>query len=434
MNIEPCADSSSLSVDALKRIVESSEGEIVDMLARLVEFPSLLGNEAPAQAYMRSVYESLELDIDEFEVNSEMLSKHPAYSPSIIAYSGRPNVVGVHRPKHGTRGRSLILNGHIDVVPVGEALMWDHEPFSAKITGGRLYGRGAADMKAGITAATMAFKILRDMAYEPAAQVCLQSVIEEECTGNGALSCLVRGYEADAAIIPEPTGKIIRDTQPGVAWLELDVFGMPAHASRATEGASAIEFVLYVYKVLKQLEAKWNEPACRHFRFRDCDHPINFNLGGIRGGEWASSVAAHCRAEIRIGYYPGTSAEAAIDAVRSVIQEACNMHPDGSVFQWTLVNRGFKSEGFALDRGIPLISMLHECHADVMQEPTSTGVLTATTDAKFFNLYGTTPALCYGPAGNNIHGINESVSIRDLLDVTMVIAWFIARWCGLNRI
>ncbi|WP_322013063.1 ArgE/DapE family deacylase [Paraburkholderia sp. J12] len=434
MSTMPSLEPATLTVDALKNRIESSQDEIVAMLARLVEFPSLLGEERPAQIYMRSIFESLGLEIDEFEVDIETLSKHPACSPPIQSYSGRQNVVGIHRPKQGLGGRSLILNGHIDVVPVGDASLWARDPFLPVVVDGRLYGRGAADMKAGIVAYTMAFKVLRDMGYEPAAPVYLQSVIEEECTGNGALSCLVRGYEADAAIIPEPTGKEIRDTQAGVAWVELDVSGLPAHAARATEGCSAIEFVWYLYGAIKQLEAKWNEPCCRHPRFADLHHPINFNLGVIHGGEWASSVATHCHAQIRIGYYPGMSAEAAIEAVRDVISQAFDAHPNKSVFRWTLTNRGFRSEGFALDRNLPFIATLGECHADVMEAPVLHGAFAGTTDAKFFNLYGSTPALCYGPGGDNIHGIDESVAIRDVLQVTAVIAWFIARWCGLNRI
>lgn len=423
-----------LTVQALKERVEASHDEIVAMLSRLVRYPSLRGAEGPAQNYMRSVFESLGLEIDEFEVDVEAVSQHPAWSPSSEQYAGRPNVVGIHQPRHGQHGRSLILNGHIDVVPVGEASLWHDDPFSGALVDGRLYGRGAADMKAGIVAYTMAFKLLRDMGYEPAAPVYLQSVIEEECTGNGALSCLVRGYEADAAIIPEPTGKEIMDTQAGVAWIELDVCGLPAHAARATEGCSAIEFVWYLYQALKQLEAKWNEPCCRHHRYTSHHHPINFNLGLIKGGEWASSVATRCEAHVRIGYYPGMSAEEAIEAVRTTIQQAFDAHPNKRVFSWTLTNRGFKSDGFALDRGIPLISTLRECHADVLNTAAEHTAFTGTTDAKFFNLYGSTPALCYGPGGDSIHGIDESVAIREVLDVTTVIAWFIARWCGLNRI
>lgn len=422
------------SVDDLKYEVREASGDLVAMLARLVEFPSLLGQEGPAQSYMRSVFESLGLAIDEFEIDDAAISVHPGYSPSLVSYAGRPNVVGIHKPVHGTRGRSLILNGHIDVVPVGDEALWARSPFSAAVIDGRLYGRGSGDMKAGIAAYTMAFKVLRDMGYEPAAPVYLQSVIEEECTGNGALSCLMRGYEADAAIIPEPTFGGIMDTQAGVAWIELDVSGLPAHAALATEGCSAIEFVWYLYQAIKRLEAKWNEPCCRHHRFADVHHPINFNLGIIQGGEWASSVATRCKADIRIGYYPDLSAEQAIAAVTGAIEEAFNAHPHKEAFRWSVTNRGFKSEGFALDRNIPLIETLRECHQDVFDAPAPFVAFPGTTDAKFFNLYGTTPALCYGPPGKNIHAIDESVAIEDVLQVTTVIAWFIARWCGLNRI
>ncbi|WP_179400998.1 ArgE/DapE family deacylase [Burkholderia guangdongensis] len=423
-----------LTVDTLKGHVDALRDDVVAMLSRLVAYPSLRGAEGPAQTYMREVFASLGLEIDAFEIDVDEIAKHPGYSPALDDYAGRPNVVGIHRPKHGTHGRSLILNGHIDVVPVGDETLWARAPFAPAVVDGRLYGRGSGDMKAGIVAYTMAFRLLRELGYEPAAPVYLQSVIEEECTGNGALACLVRGYEADAAIIPEPTDGTIMDAQAGVAWLELDVSGLPAHAATATKGCSAIEFVWYLYQAIKRLEAKWNEPCCRHHRFADMHHPINFNLGVINGGEWASSVATRCHAEIRIGYYPGMTADIAIDAVKTAIGEAFDAHPNRHAFRWSVTNRGFKSDGFALDRDIPLIRTLRECHADVTDAPAEFVAFAGTTDAKFFNLYGTTPALCYGPAGQNIHGIDESVAIGDVLQVTTVIAWFIARWCGLNRI
>ena len=102
------------------------------------------------------------------------------------------------------KGRSLILNGHIDVVPTGPLDLWTNPPFAPRVENGWLYGRGSGDMKAGLIAGLAAFDALDRLGYRPAADVYLQSVVEEECTGNGALACLQRGYRADAAIIPEP--------------------------------------------------------------------------------------------------------------------------------------------------------------------------------------------------------------------------------------
>ena len=171
--------------------VAAQSAEAVALLSALVAQPSLLGDEAGAQALMAQQFAGLGLRVHEFEVDEAKIKDHPGYSPSILPYAGRRNVVGIHQPKGPVRGRSLILNGHIDVVPVGTDSLWNTPPFEPRIDGDKLYGRGSADMKAGIVAYTQAFKALQRLGYEPAAPVFLQSVVEEECTGNGALACLV---------------------------------------------------------------------------------------------------------------------------------------------------------------------------------------------------------------------------------------------------
>ena len=116
------------------------------------------------------------------------------------------------------QGRSLILNGHVDVVPPEPLDRWAHDPFAAAIEGEWLYGRGAADMKCGLAAILGAVKGLRALGLAPRAPVHLESVVEEECTGNGTLQTLLAGYVADAAIIAEPFGGAITTSQVGVLW------------------------------------------------------------------------------------------------------------------------------------------------------------------------------------------------------------------------
>ena len=121
------------------------------------------------------------------------------------------------------QGRSLILNGHVDVVPTGPLEMWTRPPFEPCIDGGWLYGRGGADMKAGLCANVFALDALRRLGLQPAGTVHVQSVTEEECTGNGALSALVRGYRADAALIPEPEENMLVRANVGVIWFRVYV-------------------------------------------------------------------------------------------------------------------------------------------------------------------------------------------------------------------
>lgn len=408
--------------------------EAVHMLVDLVRHPSLLGHEACAQAHMAQVFAGLGLQVSEFEIDHEKIRHHPGYSPSLLSYEGRRNVVGIHRPAGPVRGRSLILNGHIDVVPVGCESLWQSPPFAPRVDGDRVYGRGANDMKAGIVCYTMAMRLLRQLGWEPAAQVILQSVIEEECTGNGALACLVEGYVADAALIPEPTAETVVSAQIGVLWLRLEVFGVPVHASHAHAGVSALEFMQYLLTELRELERQCNQPDRRHAAYCEHAHPINFNVGRLQGGEWPSSVATHAQADIRLGYYPGRTAADVKAEVEALLQAAHARHPLAASVSYRVVYQGFQADGFELDMEQPLVQTLNECHAAVHGGAPQALALTATTDARIFNLYGDIPATCYGPGGGSQHGIDEWVSIDSMLRVTAVYALFIAQWCGLNPV
>jgi acetylornithine deacetylase len=420
------------ATQAIRDAVSALRQPAVGLLSELVAHPSLLGDEASAQALMTRHFAQLGLRVDEFEIDEDRIRDHPGYSPSIVPYAGRHNVVGVHQPKGPVRGRSLILNGHIDVVPVGAQRLWTRPPFEPRIDGDKLYGRGAGDMKAGIVAYCMAFEALRKLGYEPAAPVFLQSVIEEECTGNGALACLVQGYRADAALIPEPIPGIMTG-QMGVMWVGIEVLGLPVHAAVAQTGVAAIEFVQYLCAKLKEIEAQWNEPANRHPHYAHHDHPINFNIGKLSGGEWASSVATQCRADVRIGFYPGIKPSAVRALIEAALKAAYEAHPKKASVRYEVLYEGFQAEGMLVDMNQPMIDTLKACHHEVAGGIMPLIASTATTDARFFQLYGGIPATCYGPHAGNTHGIDEWVSIDSMMEVSAVIALFIARWCGLNE-
>ncbi|MFO1326821.1 MAG: ArgE/DapE family deacylase [Rubrivivax sp.] len=411
--------------------VAALRDESVPFLQALVREPSLLGQEQSAQALMKRRFADLGLDVRELVVDEAALKDHPGYSPSIVSYDGRVNVIGVHEPR-AVRGRSLIFNGHIDVVPVGAERLWTRPPFEPWIAGDRLHGRGANDMKAGIVAYTMALRALQRLGWQPAARVTMQSVIEEECTGNGALACLLAGYTADAAIIPEPFDEVM-SAQMGVMWLTLDVYGVPVHAAVAQTGIGAIEFGQYLVAELRTLEAKWNEPQHRHAMYCHHDHPINFNLGRIEGGEWSSSVSTHCRVDLRLGFYPGRRPAEVRAEVEQLIRAAHAAHRARDSVQVEVSYHGFQAEGLVVDLEQPALRTLMQAHHDVTGRPAATRATTATTDVRFFHLYGHIPSTCYGPRGANIHGVDEWVSIESMQQVTAVLALTMARWCGLER-
>src|SRR5258706_4653293 len=412
--------------------VESLEREMVELATTLVRFPTLNGDEAGAQDFMEGLFRSMGLATGAFEVPDADLKNPPGYSPSVGHWERHDNVVGIHRPGK-VSGHSLILNGHIDVVPIGAEELWSRPPFDPVVRDGRLYGRGSGDMKAGIAAYLTAFRALKSIGLQPAAPVFMQSVVEEECTGNGALACLHRGYKADAAIIPEPFGHSILTAQVGVMWVSVEVLGKPAHVLNASQGINAIEAAFALWHGLQSLEAKWNEPRNRHPAFAHLEHPIRFNLGKINGGEWASSVPTRCVIELRCGFYPGVPAAQARAAIEVRLKETISANLSLAGITHRVRYAGFQAEGFVLEDTTPLLTALAAAHAQVMNKGADWFASSATTDARTFNLYGSIPATCYGPEAQNIHAIDESVSIESTLRVAQVVALFMARWCGVEK-
>lgn len=404
-----------------------------NLLSTLVRFPSVMGAESSAQDFMQGLFSGMGLTVDRFGVNDSEINHLPGYAPAVGQWVRHDNVVAAHVPQ-SVQGRSLILNGHIDVVPVGAEELWSTPPFEPVVKQGRLFGRGAGDMKAGIAAYVVAFEALKRIGMQPAAPVWLQSVVEEECTGNGALACLHRGYRADAAIIPEPFNHTILEAQVGVMWLTIEVFGRPAHVLDVTKGINAIEAAFELFQGLTTLRDEWNSAPDRPPVYESVKNPINFNLGRIRGGEWASSVPTRCEIEVRCGFFPGVSAAQARAAIESKLNETVRVNPKLRGIMHRVRYAGFQSEGCVIDRGLPLMRLLSEAHRRVMHTEAVYLPSTATTDVRIFNLYGETPATCYGPEATNIHGIDESVSLSSTLQVARVLAWFIANWCGLERV
>jgi len=411
---------------------DAAQDDLHKLLADLVRFPTLNGNEAEAQDYVEQTFRDMGLSTERFEVRDADLRDLPGYSPAIGHWPRHDNVVATHNPREAT-GRSLILNGHIDVVPVGAEELWSRPPFDPVIRDGRMYGRGAGDMKAGIAAYITAFRALGSLGFRPAAPVYLQSVVEEECTGNGALACLHRGYAADAAVIPEPFDHAILGAQVGVMWLSVEVFGKPAHVLNAAQGINAIEAAFALWNGLKTLESEWNKPAIRPPAFAQVEDPIRFNLGRIEGGEWASSVPTRCVMELRCGFLPGVTAAAARSAIEARLAATAAQDPALAGVQHRIRYAGFQAEGFVADSTGPLFSALADAHVRVMGTAPQLFASSATTDARVFNLYGHIPATCYGPEAQNIHGIDESVSLESVSRTTRVLALFMARWCGLER-
>lgn len=412
--------------------VDSAFDSQIRFTQDLVRFPSLRGCEHTAQDFLHDAMKARGLAMDRWRVDVNEIKDHPGFGPVTVSYENAFNVVGTYRPDN-QQGRSLILNGHIDVVPTGPIDMWSRSPWDAELKDGWMYGRGAADMKAGLVANLFAFDAVRAAGFNPTAPIYFQSVVEEECTGNGALAALLRGYKADAAIIPEPEENMLVRANVGVLWLKVRVDGRPSHTREMASGFNAIDAAQTLIGALRKLETKWNSQHHCHRHFEDIDHPINFNIGQIAGGDWPSTVPPWCEFDLRLATYPGTPADEAYAAVTQCLEECAASEPRFGASRPTVTKTGFYAEGYVLEEGGDAENVLRRCHKTAFESELKSFTTPGYLDARVFVIYGDIPTLVYGPKSLDIHGFDERVHVESVKRITKSIALFIAEWCGVEH-
>jgi acetylornithine deacetylase len=394
---------------------------MVALLERLVAAPTTIGQEEAGQVLMAQAFADCGLEPVDVPLDADALRAHPHHSPFSWPVEGKRNVVATLAGSGG--GRSLILNGHVDVVPPANAELWSAPPFEPRRDGDWLYGRGAGDMKAGLVAMTGAVRALRRAGGRLGGDLQLQSVVEEECTGNGALQCLIDGHTADACVLTEPHPDHLAVAQVGVVWFHVDVVGAPAHAARAsTLGRNAIDAAYTVLAELRALERELNaDPPAPFDAF---EHPINLNPGIVSGGDWPSTVAAGCTLSCRLALYPEERPQELRARIEETVARAAR---DG--FTATIRYDGFACEGSVVAADEPLVQTLSKAYAEVHGEDPALEATTATTDARRFIRCGI-PAVCFGPRAEEIHGIDERVSLSSMVECARVLAHFALDWCG----
>jgi acetylornithine deacetylase len=410
--------------------IDANWGEEVEFLRGLVSRRSTLGDEAPVQRFVAAALADMGLDVDTWEIDPAGIARLPGYGPVEWSFEGRPNV-GSRWPAAGDGGRSLVFQGHIDVVPATPEHRWTRNPWAGEVADGRMWGRGAADMKAGVAAMVYAVRALRETGVGLRGDLSLVTVIEEECTGNGALSALARGYTADAAVIPEPFGQRALEAQVGVMWARVTVRGQGAHAERATEVQNAIVKAARVVEAVVELEEAANRADVRHPQFGDTPHPLNYNVGIIRGGDWASTVPEECVLEVRLAAYPGEHLPDVQQHFRTGLAEGLRDDPWLAEHPPEVSFYAFQADGFVIPREAPIMQTLAGVHRDLMHDELEFLSFTATTDARFFNLFYDVPATCYGPLGGNLHAPDEWVDLESVRRVTQVLAATAMEWCGI---
>ena len=414
-----------------KQLTESIDqltGDILDFTCRLVAEPSVLGSEASAMEVMEAELKKLSFEPTRIEIDPAKLSQHPGFAPVPWSYEGRYNVAA-RREASAEGGRSVIFNGHLDVVSPEPLKLWDRDPYDSVEQDGWLYGRGAGDMKSGVAAMTYAVHAVEKAGFGFKAPVTIEAVIEEECGGNGALACVAAGHDAEAVLIPEPLGLAILTAQLGVLWFKVSLTGVPRHVHEATAGVNAIEKCVPLISALRNLEAEMNQET--HPVYQDIAHPINLNIGVIQAGDWPSTVPAAAEFHCRLSFFPGATFDQTRQRILDTITRATQQDPWLAENQPGVEFYGFRSQGHVAERNRPAFNTLNDCHREMFGKDAEDTISTATTDVRAYHHYATAQATCYGPEAENIHAANERVKIESVIDTAKVYALFLARWCGL---
>ncbi|MCH6268116.1 MULTISPECIES: peptidase [Neobacillus] len=401
------------------------------LLQILVRENSTRGNESSAQAILIEKCRQLGLTLDIWEIGSEELKNHPAYCCDRHDFEGNPNLVAVLKGTGG--GKSLILNGHIDVVPVGNESSWERDPFSGHIECGKLYGRGATDMKGGTAALLMALESIIASGIKLKGDVIFQSVIEEESGGAGTLAAVLRGYCADGAIIPEPTNMKIFPKQQGSMWFRITVKGKAAHGGTRYEGVSAIEKSLKVIQRLQRLEKDRNDKISDPL-YQKIPIPIPINIGKITSGEWPSSVPDTAVIEGRMGVAPNEtmqSAQAEMEACLNELNEQDSWFKDHPLtIEWF----GGRWLPGNMESSHPLMKELSASFREVNGEEPVVEASPWGTDGGILSAVGNTPVVVFGPGTTEIaHDANEYIILDEMFAASEIIALTILKWCGVQE-
>jgi acetylornithine deacetylase len=394
-----------------RRAVENAFPSTLSFLQDLVRVRSVLGEEEPAQALVEERLHGLGFEVRSVEPDASALAQHMDSGIPLLSYEGRRCLVGTL----GTgEGRSLLLNGHVDIVSEEPADRWTKPPYGAVIEDGRLYGRGACDMKGGLAAMLLAVEAALSAGDLPGPLV-YQSVIEEECGGNGALTACLAGPLADGVVIAEPTNGDIDIVAPGVIWARITLEGSSRHASHADEGSNPIETACAVTAALHGLEATLNEKP--EPEFEGVPRPYLLNVGALHAGDWPSMTPGRAELDVRLGFPISMEPSEA----QALLSAAVGRADGGARVEF----RGFRARGYSFPIDTPLVRLLSNCHEEVRGGSLEAEPARATTDLRFFQA---AQAVCYGPTGAGLHGVDEWVDLESIADVATVLALLIRRW------
>ena len=405
--------------------------DMMQLIGDVVRIPSVSGTEAEneAQGFLAGVLQRSGWEVDHWRIDLDELVRHPDFPGMEVPRDEAWGLVGRHA---GTGdGPTLMLNGHVDVVPVGDPEAWATPPFAAAFRDGRLHGRGSCDMKAGLIAAVWAVEAVRAADVTLRGDVVVAAVQGEEDGGLGTFATLQRGWSADACVIPEPTSLAIIPANSGALTFRLHVHGSATHAARRDEGVSAIEKFWPIWRALGDLERRRHERIDPRMSRWSLAHPLS--IGTVRAGDWASSVPDLLVAEGRMGVAIDEPVDDARRALEEAVADACaddpwlRTHPV-SVEWW-----GGQFASGALSADHELLDRVAVAHRVATGGPSDPEVYGAPygSDLRLLTGLGGIPTLQYGPGDAKLaHGPFESVSLQEVVTTARTLAALAFDVCG----
>ncbi|KGX87376.1 acetylornithine deacetylase [Pontibacillus litoralis] len=416
-----------MELTSLLAEVESREEELLDLVKDLVSFPTTsppARNAKEAQDYVTNYLHQLEFEIDRWNL-----------------YDNDPIVVGKKRGADPSSKR-LIINGHLDVAAIEEGQVWKFDPFTCVVTDERLYGRGVADMKAGMAGALFALRLLHEHGIEPEGDVMIQSVVGEEVGEAGTKSCCDKGYDADLAIVVDTSNCEIQG-QGGVitGWITVEspttfhdaTRRSMIHAGGGLYGASAIEKMMLLLQGLQSLERHWGVT-----KQSDGFPPgsTTINPAVIRGGQHAAFIADRCELWITVHYYPEEHYEDVVKEIEEHLHHVAMADPwlqnHPPTFTWggtsMIEDEGEIFPSFSIDQDHYGVQLLAQAHEQMFQEPVNYSMSPTVTDGGWLAEAGI-PTVLYGPGTlEQAHAVNESLDRDQFLKFTKTMVSFLYKW------
>ncbi len=394
--------------------VDNSAHELVSFLEELVRTPSVTGREISAQEVVSDKLTDIGFTVDKWISKKSDFKGFESFLTGGAISSERPNVVGTLKGSRGGRS-GLAFNGHVDVVPPGDDGLWKYPPWDAKIVKGRLYGRGACDMKAGLAASIFALKALVDSDITFEKDLYVHSVIGEESGGIGTLSTILRGHKPEAAIICEPTNLNLMVSQCGCLMFRIRVKGRAAHGASSYLGVSAVEKFQPILAGLTELEKKRNSEK-KNPLYASIPRPVTICVGTVRAGDWDSTVPEELVAEGRYGVWPEETLAHArkefVEKMREVAKADDWMRSHPPRVEWF----GPQWESCEISANHWLVQMVSASYQEIFRKLPPVGGEQAGTDMRLYMSICKSPAVLIGPGDLKVaHFRDEYVSIKDVI-------------------